>query len=272
MNTLYYGDNLDILKRYIKDASVDLIYLDPPFNSNASYNVLFSDRKGEKSAAQLQAFKDTWVWAEAALTYEELTLETGPMGDALRAFGQLLPRGGMLAYLTMMAPRLRELHRVLKPTGSIYLHCDPTASHYLKVLMDAIFGVRNYVNEVIWRRTTAHNSGRKFGPIHDVILVYGRTSNYVWTNLTRPLDDTYVESHYSYEENGRRYKRQDITGAGIRHGETGQPWRGIDPTAKGRHWMRPPAELEKLDEQGLIYWPPNKPGAWPYLKLWLSGL
>ncbi len=155
MSTLYYGDNLDILKRYVKDESVDLIYLDPPFNSNASYNVLFSDKKGEQSAAQLQAFKDTWSWYEAALTYQELSLETSTMGDALRAFGALLPKGGMLAYLTMMAPRLRELRRVLKPTGSIYLHCDPTASHYLKVLMDAIFGVSNFRNEIIWQRTNA---------------------------------------------------------------------------------------------------------------------
>ncbi|NLE75618.1 MAG: site-specific DNA-methyltransferase, partial [Chloroflexi bacterium] len=132
--TLYYGDNLDILQRYIPDESVDLIYLDPPFNSKATYNVLFAEENGARSAAQLEAFKDTWSWPEAAPTFEELKLLQGSLGDAMRAFGQLLPRGGLLAYLVMMGPRLAELHRVLKPTGSLYLHCDPTASHYLKVL------------------------------------------------------------------------------------------------------------------------------------------
>ena len=157
MNTLYYGDNLDILKLYIKDESVDLIYLDPPFNSKATYNVLFSDRGGSQTTAQLQAFKDTWVWAEAAPVYQALILESGTVGTALRAFGDLLPKGGLLAYLVMMAPRLAELRRVLKPTGSIYLHCDPTASHYLKILMDAIFGPGSLRNEIIWKRTSAHS-------------------------------------------------------------------------------------------------------------------
>ncbi len=269
MNTLYYGDNLDILKRYIQPESVDLIYLDPPFNSNASYNVLFSDRKGEKSAAQLQAFKDTWVWAEAALTYEELKLEPGPMGDALRAFGQLLPQGGMLAYLTMMAPRLRELHRVLKPTGSIYLHCDPTASHYLKVLLDAIFGVRNYRNEIVWKRTSAHSSAKRYGPVHDVVLFYSKSESFVWNPQYEDFNATYLSSHYrNQDEHGRSYTLSDLTAAGVRHGESGKSWRGFDPTAKGNHWKYTVGRLDELDAEGRIYWPAK--GGWPRYRRYLD--
>lgn len=158
MNTLYYGDNLEVLRQYIKDESVDLIYLDPPFNSNANYNVLFAEQDGSRAAAQIQAFQDTWQWDQAAAeAFEETVLRGGKVADALRAFQILLGNSNMLAYLAMMAPRLVELHRVLKPTGSLYLHCDPTASHYLKILMDTIFGVEHFQSEVIWKRTTAHS-------------------------------------------------------------------------------------------------------------------
>jgi site-specific DNA-methyltransferase (adenine-specific) len=270
-NKLYFGDNLDILRSHLPDESVDLIYLDPPFNSNASYNVLFQEKTGEKSAAQITAFEDTWHWGrESEEMYHDLVTQgPDPLVSLIQTLRAFLGSNDMMAYLTMMAPRLAELHRVLKGTGSIYLHCDPTASHYLKLLMDAIFGPVNFRNEIIWKRTSAHNSSRKLGPVHDTILFYSKSQRYLWNTLYRPLDESYAESHYSNIENGRRYKRQDVTGAGIRHGETGQPWRGIDPTAKGRHWMRPPAELEKMDDAGLIYWP-DKPGAWPYLKLFLD--
>lgn len=195
MNTLYYGDNLDVLRLYIKDESVDLTYLDPPFNSNATYNVLFSDRGGGQTTAQLHAFKDTWSWAEAAPMYQALILEQGPVGAALRAFGDLLPQGGLLAYLVMMAPRLAELRRVLKPTGSIYVHCDPTASHYLKVVMDAIFGPEFFRNEIIWKRANAHNDPKRFGRITDTILYYCKSGNNIWnsqytrivTSITRAI-------------------------------------------------------------------------------------
>ena len=142
-NTLYYGDNLDILHRYIADESVDLIYLDPPFNSNQSYNVLFAEQDGSRSAAQIKAFGDTWRWDQsAAAAYEEVVERGGKVSEAMQAFRKFLGHNDMLAYLAMMAPRLVELRRVLKPTGSIYVHCDPTASHYLKLLMDAVFGRR----------------------------------------------------------------------------------------------------------------------------------
>jgi DNA modification methylase len=181
MNTLYYGDNLDILRRYIKDESVDLIYLDPPFNSNATYNVLFAQKDGTQSSAQIQAFEDTWQWDENAVrTYEEEVEKGGPVADALRAFHLLLGGSNMMAYLTMMAPRLMELRRVLKPTGSIYLHCDPTAGHYLKVLMDAVFGTRQFLNEIAWCHYGGGQSKRWFPRKHDTLLFYCKGETWVF--------------------------------------------------------------------------------------------
>jgi DNA modification methylase len=271
-NQLYFGDNLGVLRESIKAESIDLIYLDPPFNSNASYNVLFSSPKGEQSGAQIHAFEDTWHWGEEAeREFAEILGQTNTqLAEVIRAFRQFLGENDMMAYLVMMANRLLELHRVLKPTGSLYLHCDPTASHYLKVVLDGVFGPENFSNEIIWKRSHSHNSAKRYGPIHDTILFYSNSTEPAWYGLNVPLEESYQDSHYNNVEDGRRYKRQDITGAGIRHGETGLPWRGINPTAKGRHWMRPPSDLEVLDAEGKIYWPPNKPGAWPYLKLFLD--
>ena len=177
MNTLYYGDNLDILKRYIKDESVDLVYLDPPFNSNANYNVLFAQKDGSQSSAQIQAFEDTWQWDQNAIqTYTREVEKGGPVADALRAFNLILGASNMMAYLTMMAPRLQELRRVLKPTGILYLHCDPTASHYLKVLLDMVFGAENYRNEITWKRQTAHSDAKhQFCNVSDSILFYAKS-------------------------------------------------------------------------------------------------
>jgi len=153
-NKLYYGDNLTVLRDYIPSQSVDLIYLDPPFNSRQDYNVLFAEKDGARSASQITAFKDTWEWnQEASRAYEEVVEAGGPVAEAMRAFHTLLHGSDMLAYLAMMAPRLVELRRVLKESGSIYLHCDPTASHYLRILMDAVFGTVNFANEIIWQRT-----------------------------------------------------------------------------------------------------------------------
>ena len=146
-NLLYYGDNLDVLRRHVKDETVDLVYLDPPFNSNATYNVLFAEQSGERAAAQIKAFEDTWRWdQEAARQYEEVVETGGEVSQVLQAFRTILGESNMMAYLAMMAPRLVELRRVMKPAGSIYLHCDPTASHYLKMLMDAIFAPVNFRN------------------------------------------------------------------------------------------------------------------------------
>lgn len=175
-NKLYYGDNLDILKRDIPSDSVDLIYLDPPFKSNADYNVLFEEKDGSKAASQIRAFTDTWTWTqEDEAVYTALVEAGGRVSEVMRAFRAFLRSCDMMAYLVMMAPRLMELQRVLKPTGSIYLHCDPTASHYLKILMDAVFGPGNFRREIVWRsgwvsgfKSAAKNWIRN----HDIILYY----------------------------------------------------------------------------------------------------
>ena len=190
-NTLYYGDNLDILRDYVRDESVDLVYLDPPFNSNQTYNVLFQEKDGSQSASQIKAFEDTWHWDEtAARSYEETVEAGGQVAEALIAFRQILGTNDMLAYLSMMAPRLLELWRVLKLTGSLYLHCDPTASHYLKLLLDSIFGKLNFRNEITWQRHESHNDATKYGNIADVILYYSRGSSPAWN----PLYEAYGES------------------------------------------------------------------------------
>ena len=183
-NRLYYGDNLEILRsrEYFPDECVDLIYLDPPFNSNRNYNVLFRSESGADSEAQITAFEDTWHWGEIAEeTYRDLITDAPEkVSTAIEALLNLIDRNQMMAYLVMMTARLVELRRVLKPTGSLYLHCDPTASHYLKIVLDAIFGVENLRNEIIWKRTTAHNDtqgkgAQQPGRIHDVILFYTKT-------------------------------------------------------------------------------------------------
>src|SRR6266478_3012535 len=179
-NRLYFGDNLNILHTLIPDESVDLIYLDPPFNSNATYNVLFKEKTGEQSASQITAFEDSWHWGhESEKTFRDLvTTAPRPLTDLVQALRSFLGTSDMMAYLTMMAVRLFELRRVLKPTGSIYLHCDPTASHYLKLVMDAVFSPQNFLNEIIWKRTSSHSDSRQgsrhYGRITDTILFYAK--------------------------------------------------------------------------------------------------
>ncbi len=178
-NALYYGDNLDVLRESIASESVDLIYLDPPFNSNANYNVLFKAPSGEQSSAQIEAFGDTWHWTTegSERAYDEVMSGTNSdVSTMLRAMRLALGDNDMMAYLAMMAVRLIELHRVLKPTGSLYLHCDPTASHYLKLLLDGIFGPKRFLNEITWKRTSAHNDGARYGRIQDRILFYSKRS------------------------------------------------------------------------------------------------
>ncbi|MGC9320318.1 MAG: DNA methyltransferase, partial [Armatimonadota bacterium] len=214
-NTLYFGDNLEILRRYIEDESVDLIYLDPPFNSNQAYNVIFEEENGSGSGAQIQAFDDTWHWTmETAELYHE-TVEAGDVrvSETLQAFRNMLGETDMMAYLANMAPRLVEMRRVLKPTGSIYLHCDPTASHYLKVLMDGIFGVENYINEIVWQRSQPKgHATTRFSSAHDVILFYAKSEDWEFASQHRPHDKDYIERHYRYvdEETGRRYALDNL--------------------------------------------------------------
>lgn len=215
-NTLYYGDNLDVLRRHIDSESVDLIYLDPPFNSNADYNVLFAEHDKTESAAQIRAFEDTWKWDAAAAEafHDAIRSGHGKVPAAMQAFQTFLGESDMLAYLSMMAPRLIELHRVLKPTGSIYLHCDPTASHYLKMLMDAVFGAVHYRNEIIWRRTPFSGSSkaraRQLPRSHDVLLFYSRGSQWVWEAPSAPYSEEYLKRFKWDDGDGRGAYRKTL--------------------------------------------------------------
>jgi site-specific DNA-methyltransferase (adenine-specific) len=247
-NVLYYGDNLDILRKYIPDESIDLIYLDPPFNSQATYNVLFRESSGVGSEAQIEAFGDTWHWGPAAQeAYEEVM--TGPhqrVARMLRAMVDGLGHNDVMAYLVMMAIRLVELHRVLNPTGSIYLHCDPTAGHYLKVLMDTVFGPRNFLSDII--RVRGNPGGRtamskRFGTNHDFILMYAKQRGlHRFVPQTRQQRDEYIRTHY---------RRSDERGIF-------QDVRLQNPS---------PERLKELEAAGLIYY--TKTGT-PRLKRYLE--
>lgn len=272
VNTLYYGDNLEVMRNSMADESVDLIYLDPPFNSARDYNVLFKQAKKDENHAQITAFTDTWQWSKRS--YEEFFDDprNARLFDLVTALYKILGSSEMMAYLVMMAPRLLEMHRILKSTGSLYLHCDPTASHYLKMLLDSVFGPTSFLNEIIWKRTNAHNSAKRYGPIHDVILFYSKGNKHTWNLTYTDYDESYTDTFYRNvdENDGRKYALVDLTGAGTRNGETGKPWRGIEVTAKGRHWANLPEDLEKFDAAGLIYWPAQ--GQVPRLKKYLDDM
>ena len=238
VNQLYFGDNLDVLREHIPDESVDLIYLDPPFNSNATYNVLFRERSGEESAAQITAFEDTWQWSiESERAYQDVVTRTGgKLGELLQAMRSFLGPNDMMAYLTMMAQRLEALNSALKPTGSIYLHCDPTASHYLKLLMDAVFGVENYRNEIIWKRSSAHSDARGCGRTHDTLLRYSKNGDgFVWNKQYVEYDADYIRTHYRFKtDDGRVYRTDNLTATGLQGGGYEYEWNGVL-----RVWRRP---------------------------------
>ncbi len=273
-NHLFYGDNLKVLRDEIAPESVDLIYLDPPFNSNATYNQLFAAPDGSQSAAQIEAFNDTWHWTDSAeQAYDEVRRSgNGNAAQMLTAMRSFLGENDMMAYLAMMAVRMIELHRVLKPTGSLYLHCDPTASHYLKILLDAVFGARNFRTEISWRRQSAHNDaaqGRsQYGNVRDIIFFYTKTSEWTWNWLYTEYDDEYVKKFYRHieDETGRRYRLGDITAPG-----------GADPKKRNphyeflgvkRYWRYSEARMKELYEEGRIV--QTKPGRVPQYKRYLD--
>jgi site-specific DNA-methyltransferase (adenine-specific) len=288
MNKLFYGDNLVVLRDSIGDETIDLIYLDPPFNSSANYNILFkSPTSGESSHSQIEAFEDTWHWGhEAQKEFDELVVcSNSELSELIQALRHFLKENDMMAYLTMMASRLLELHRVLKPTGSLYLHCDPTASHYLKVLLDSVFGVENFKNEIIWRRTGSHNSAKRFGPIHDVILYYSKSPASKFYKSFRPYMKGHVESYFKKEDAKGKYWTNSLTGAGTRNGESGKEWKGYNPTASGRHWAIPSElvdalgidpdlsvheKLDAMDEAGVIDKPSADGNALPTYRQYLD--
>ena len=294
-STLFYGDNLPVLREHFPDDSVDLIYLDPPFNSNATYNVLFRDESGRRAPSQIEAFSDTWHWGpDAQRAMDELVnLDGGgPVAELVLCLHRALGRNQLSAYLAMMTIRLVELNRILKPDGAIYLHCDQSASHVLRSVMDMIFGVDRFRSTIIWKRTSAHNDARYFGNVCDHILFYSGSP--IGADRIRVgLDPKYVERNYRHEDEHGRFRTSDLTGAGmVRQGESGQPWRGIDPAAAERHWAVPRtgeyarwieenvlpgfrgiegvhARLDALDDAGLI-WRPEGEGAMPSLKRYLE--
>lgn len=266
-NRLYFGDNLDVLRRYIADESVDLIYLDPPFNSNANYNILFKEHNGAEAASQIQAFEDTWRWDEtAARTFQESVEAGGRISESLQAFRKLVGESDMLAYLSMMAPRLQELRRVLKPQGSIFLHCDPTASHYLKLLMDAVFGPKFFRNEIIWQRTNAKGLAfTRFACNHDVIFWFAREEKYTWHSQYVSHNEEYVRKFYRHVDpgTGRRYRLADLTNPNKKRPNLTYEFLGIT-----RVWRWTRSRMEEAWKEGLIV--QTHPGAVPALKRYLD--
>ncbi len=270
-NILYYGDNLEIMRRHLPDETVDLVYADPPFKSNQNYNVLFQEMDGSRAASQILAFEDTWTWdSEDEAVFADLVTAGGRLADALQAFRQLIGPCDLLAYLVMMAPRLVECRRVLKSTGSMYLHCDPAASHYLKLLMDAVFGPGNFRTEIVWKRSSAHSDAKQgraqHGRIHDVILFYTKTDEWFWNQVFTPYDQGYMDDFYKYTEpgTGRRYRLGDLTGPG--GAAKGNP--SYEVMGVTRFWRYSKEKMAELIQQGRVV--QTKPGTVPAYKRYLD--
>jgi DNA modification methylase len=256
-NRLFYGDNLTIM-RNLPSVSVDLIYLDPPFNSQRNYNLIYKQMTGLPVPEQEEAFCDAWELdpeKEEMARRMPIILREYDVDEQLVLFWQswimalrhTQPR--LLAYLIYMTYRLFEMHRLLRPTGSIYLHCDPTASHYIKVMMDGIFGHKNFRNEIVWKRTFAHSSAKRWGDVHDTLLFYTKSDHYTWNRPLQALDLQYVAGKYRHTDAQGRYRLVVLTAPGIRYGASGRPWRGYDPTSAGRHWAVPKRALKDLASQ-----------------------
>lgn len=269
---LFYGDNLYVLRESIASESVDLVYLDPPFNSNRNYNVIFAhrDRVTDANQAQIQAFDDTWRWSPVTEEqYHEMLAGSVParVADVVRALHTLLGENDAMAYLVNMAPRLVELHRVLKQSGSLYLHCDPTMSHYLKVVLDAIFGAEKFRGEITWLRTTTHNDAKRWSPNADIILYYGKSNNVTWNGSYAEYSEKYVSEKYRFDDgDGRRYQLDNITSPNPRPNLTYE-WHGHRPPPNGWRYSR--QRMAELDAAGLIWYPDSKDKR-PRLKRYLA--
>lgn len=257
--TLYCGDNVEVLRLYQPDDSVDLVYADPVFKPQVSYAVLFKEVSGRKAAAQVQSFLSTWTWDEETIgQYRDLVEHsTESISRAMVAFRSFFgERTQGLAFLTTMASQLREIHRVLRKTGSFYLHCDPAYSHYLRLLVDAVFGPDNFRTEVIWKRSTAHSDTkqgrRQHGRVHDVIFFYTKSDRWTWNPVYTPYDESYIESHYRFVEEGtgRRFRLGDLTAAKP-GGDTLYDWKGVRPYP-GRYWAYSKAKMEQFNRAGRL--------------------
>ena len=269
--------------RAMNSESVDLIATDPPFNKSRDFHAT------PDSLAAGASFQDRWSWEKDVHQewVDQLTDDHPALMEAIES-AMHAHSDGMGAYMCFMAVRLLAMRRILKPTGSIYLHCDPTASHYLKAVMDAIFGQKNFRNQIVWKRTGAHGRAKRWGPIHDTLLFYTKSSKYEWNRVYEEYDPKYIEDFYRHEDKRGKYRLVTLDGPGIRSGSSGEPWRGVDPTEKGRHWEIPPdralpkdfqhpkgyadmscqERLDVLDKAGLIYWP--RRGKVPQHKRYLS--
>lgn len=265
-NTLYFGDNLDIMRRYLPDESIDLVYADPPFKSNQNYNILFQEKDGSRAASQIRAFEDTWAWdSEDEAVYADLVTAGGKVADALQAFRQFIGPCDMLSYLVMMAPRLMECRRVLKKTGSMYLHCDPAASHYLKMLMDAVFGPENFQNQITWKRTYAHgNVSRNYGSISDIILFSSKTENFAWCQSFKELSEDEIEKKYkNVDADGRRWQSVTLRNPS-RRPNLHYPFTASDGVTYQPHpngWSCNMERMQKYDREGRLQFPKKEGGA-----------
>jgi len=259
-NTLFYGDNLHILREYIPTQSVDLIYLDPPFNSNRSYNVLFKDASGKEAAAQITAFADTWHWdTAAAFAYHDLVQNAVPVVvKMIGALHDFIGENQVLAYLVMMTTRLIELQRVLKSTGTLYLHCDPTASHYLKIILDTLFGIENFRNEIVWQRTrAAKKQSQLFGKTHDIIFVYTKSAKFTFNQQFLPYQAAYLQSHYRYtdEATGRRYTLDNFSQQG--QGPARRFGDKVLAPPENKHWIWSQERIDAAMDKELIVFSKN---------------
>lgn len=265
-NLLYYGDNLAIMRDHIPDETADLIYLDPPFNSARDYNVLFKQSKRDENQAQILAFEDTWRWSKAR--YQEFfdQPQNAPLFSLLESLFRILGTSDMMAYLVMMAPRLLEMHRVLKPRGTLYLHCDPVASHYLKILLDVLFGPARFRNEIVWKRTSAKAIAfTRFASNHDVILRYTKSAEATWNAQFGLHDPDYIETFYKYTEpgTGRKYRLGDLTNPNPNRPNLTYEFLGVT-----RVWRWTKERMQKAYKDGIII--QTKPGAVPAIKRYLD--
>lgn len=249
-NVLYYGDNLEILRKYIPDNSVDLIYLDPPFNSNKDYNILFKENGGIESEAQVHAFTDTWHWTQSAQDAYHEIVTNAPLkiSKLIGALHDTIGTNDVMAYLVMMAIRLIELHRVLKPTGSLYLHCDPTMSHYIKIVLDQIFGPTNFKNEIVWKRTSAHNDPGKYGNNMDILLFYTKGNTWTWNQIFRPHDEEYAARFRHKDAEGREWSDYDLSAKGLSGGGYEYEYKGVKSL-----WRCPIETMQQLDADGKLH-------------------
>lgn len=268
-NKLSFGDNLHWLPT-LSEESVDLIYLDPPFNSKAAYHLLYKSPDRLTATAQYQAFVDSWSWGPAAdAAFAKVMVSGTPAAGIISALQNFMQKSDLMAYLTMMAARLIELHRVLSPKGSLFLHCDPTASHYLKIILDAIFGDGTFRNEIVWRRSHAHSDSKQgakhFGRVTDTILFYAKTDESTWNTLHAPYDEKYIERDYRrIDENGRRYRIDNLQGPG--GAEKGNPF--YEVMGVKRYWRYSKEKMDELIKQGRII--QTRPGAVPQYKRYLD--